>query len=91
MLELCTALHDKPVEGVRIGAVSNAGFETVGIADAIRGQRYRVQIAELVRGRRREAGGGDGRAAACRASSTRATRSTSRRWPRRTRTRAPSA
>jgi acyl-CoA synthetase (NDP forming) len=47
MLELCTALHDKPVNGVRIGAVSNAGFECVGIADAIRGQRYRVQIAEL--------------------------------------------
>jgi len=47
MLELCTALHDKPVRGVRIGAVSNAGFECVGIADAIRGQRYRVQMAEL--------------------------------------------
>jgi acyl-CoA synthetase (NDP forming) len=47
MLELCTALHDKPVRGVRIGAVSNAGFECVGIADAVRGQRYRVQMAEL--------------------------------------------
>jgi acyl-CoA synthetase (NDP forming) len=47
MLELCTALHDKPVHGVRIGAVSNAGFECVGIADAIRGQRYRVDIAPL--------------------------------------------
>jgi acyl-CoA synthetase (NDP forming) len=47
MLELCTALHGKKVGGVRIGAVSNAGFETVGIADAIRGQRYRVEIASL--------------------------------------------
>lgn len=47
MLELCTALGDKTVRGVRIGAVSNAGFECVGIADAIRGQRYRVQMAQL--------------------------------------------
>jgi acyl-CoA synthetase (NDP forming) len=47
MLELCTALHARPVRGVRIGAVSNAGFECVGVADAIRGQRYRVEMAEL--------------------------------------------
>ena len=47
MLELCTALHSKPVKGVRIGAVSNAGFECVGIADTIKGQRYRVKIADL--------------------------------------------
>jgi acyl-CoA synthetase (NDP forming) len=48
MLELCTALHGKRVRGVRVGAVSNAGFETVGIADAIQGQRYRVEIASLL-------------------------------------------
>jgi acyl-CoA synthetase (NDP forming) len=30
-----------------VGAVSNAGFETVGIADAIQGQRYRVEMARL--------------------------------------------
>jgi len=47
MLELCTALHDKKVTGVRIGVVSNAGFECVGMADAIRGQRYRVEMANL--------------------------------------------
>jgi indolepyruvate ferredoxin oxidoreductase beta subunit len=47
MLELCTALHDKPVHGVRVGAVSNAGFETVGMADAIQGQRYEVSMASL--------------------------------------------
>jgi acyl-CoA synthetase (NDP forming) len=47
MLELCTALHGKTVGGVRIGAVSNAGFETVGMADAIQGQRYRVAMASL--------------------------------------------
>jgi acyl-CoA synthetase (NDP forming) len=47
MLELCTALHAKRVRGVRVGIVSNAGFETVGMADAIKGQRYRVEIATL--------------------------------------------
>ncbi len=47
LLELCTALHAKSVGGVRIGAVSNAGFETVGIADGIHGEHYRVEIAEL--------------------------------------------
>lgn len=47
LLELCTALHDKEVGGVRVGVVSNAGFETVGMADAIQGQRYRVDMAEL--------------------------------------------
>jgi len=47
LLELCTALHDKQVSGVRLGVVSNAGFETVGMADAVLGQRYRVEIAKL--------------------------------------------
>lgn len=47
LMELCAGLHDKDVRGVRIGAVSNAGFETVGMADAIRGQRYRVEMASL--------------------------------------------
>jgi acyl-CoA synthetase (NDP forming) len=47
MLDLCTALRGKAVRGVRIGAVSNAGFECVGIADAVLGQRYRVQMAAL--------------------------------------------
>ncbi len=47
LLELATALHTKSVHGVRIGALSNAGFETVGMADAIRGQRYEIEMAEL--------------------------------------------
>jgi acyl-CoA synthetase (NDP forming) len=47
LMELATALHDKDVHGVRIGAVSNAGFETVGVADNIIGQRYRVEMARL--------------------------------------------
>jgi len=47
LLELATALHTKTVRGVRIGAMSNAGFETVGMADAIRGQRYEIEMAVL--------------------------------------------
>ncbi len=47
LLELAASLRTKTVSGVHIGAVSNAGFETVGMADAIRGDRYRVEIAEL--------------------------------------------
>jgi indolepyruvate ferredoxin oxidoreductase beta subunit len=47
LIELCTALHGKEVRGVRVGAVSNAGYETVGMADAIQGQRYRVEMASL--------------------------------------------
>ena len=47
LLELAVALHDKDVSGVRVAAVSNAGFETVGMADAIQGQRYRVDMAHL--------------------------------------------
>jgi indolepyruvate ferredoxin oxidoreductase beta subunit len=47
LLELGTALHGKKVGGVRLGVVSNAGFETVGMADAILGQRYKLEIAKL--------------------------------------------
>jgi acyl-CoA synthetase (NDP forming) len=47
LVELCTACHGKPVSGVRVGVVSNAGFETVGMADAIQGQRYEVEMATL--------------------------------------------
>ncbi|HET9234174.1 MAG TPA: CoA-binding protein, partial [Candidatus Eisenbacteria bacterium] len=47
LLELAVALHDKDVHGVRVAALSNAGFETVGMADAIQGQRYRVDMARL--------------------------------------------
>jgi len=47
LMELATALHGKDVKGVRIGAVSNAGFETVGVADNIIGQRYKVEMAKL--------------------------------------------
>lgn len=47
LLELATALHDKSARGVRIAAMSNAGFETVGMADSIAGTRYEVELAKL--------------------------------------------
>jgi acyl-CoA synthetase (NDP forming) len=56
LLELSVALHGKTVRGVRLGALSNAGFETVGMADAIQGQRYRVEIATLAEATRRRLG-----------------------------------
>jgi len=48
LLELTTALHHKVVRGVRLGAVSNAGFETVGMADSLRGDGHRIELAGLV-------------------------------------------
>ncbi|PKN54579.1 MAG: CoA-binding protein [Deltaproteobacteria bacterium HGW-Deltaproteobacteria-14] len=47
LLELTTALHHKVVRGVRLGAVSNAGFETVGMADSLRGDGHRIELAAL--------------------------------------------
>ncbi len=47
LMELGTALHGKEVQGRRIGVISNAGFETVGMADAILGTRYRLEIPAL--------------------------------------------
>ena len=47
LMELSTALHGKAVGGRRIGVISNAGFETVGMADAILGARYQVEIPPL--------------------------------------------
>jgi len=47
LMELATALHGKKVGGRRVGAISNAGYETVGMADAILGPRYHVEIPDL--------------------------------------------
>lgn len=47
LLELSAALHDRPVRGTRLGAISNAGFETVGMADRVRGPKYDVQLPAL--------------------------------------------
>jgi len=47
LMELGTALHHKTVRGRRIGAISNAGYESVGMADTVRGQRYLVEMPTL--------------------------------------------
>jgi acyl-CoA synthetase (NDP forming) len=47
LMELSTALHDKKARGRRIGVISNAGFETVGMADAIDGERYQLELPAL--------------------------------------------
>lgn len=52
MLELATALHDKRVRGSRVAGISNAGFETVGMADNIQGPRFAVQMPPLSDGTR---------------------------------------
>ena len=47
LMQLGTALHGKEVGGVRIGAMSNAGYETVGMADSVQGARYTVELPPL--------------------------------------------
>lgn len=47
LLELAVTLHETQVNGRRIGVVSNAGFETVGMADTIQGARYELTLAKL--------------------------------------------
>ncbi|UCE59139.1 MAG: indolepyruvate oxidoreductase subunit beta [Phycisphaerales bacterium] len=47
LVELATAFSDKEVTGRRIGAISNAGYETVGMADAVDGDRYQLEIPSL--------------------------------------------
>ena len=47
LLELATDLHHKDVDGKRIGAMSNAGYEAVGMADAVKGARYELEMPTL--------------------------------------------
>lgn len=47
VLELAAAFHHKAVHGRRVAVISNAGFEAVGMADAIQGPRYRLEMATL--------------------------------------------
>jgi indolepyruvate ferredoxin oxidoreductase beta subunit len=44
LLDIATSMHDKQVGGRRIAAMSNAGFETVGMADTLRGERYQIEL-----------------------------------------------
>jgi acyl-CoA synthetase (NDP forming) len=52
IIELATYLHPKRVAGKRIGAISNAGYEAVGMADTVRGARYQVEMPALSAGNR---------------------------------------
>ena len=47
LMELGTDLHVKRIHGTRIGAVSNAGYESVGMADTVKGVRYQVDVPAL--------------------------------------------
>jgi acyl-CoA synthetase (NDP forming) len=49
LLRLSCALHDKTVSGNRLAAVSNAGYESVGIADNILGEDYKLEMATFNR------------------------------------------
>ncbi len=47
LLRLACTLHDKNIFGHRLAAISNAGYEAVGIADNLLGEDYRLEIAVL--------------------------------------------
>ena len=47
VLEMATLYHDKGIGGRRLGIISNAGCEVVGMADAILGARYQLELAVL--------------------------------------------
>ncbi|MBU1565172.1 MAG: acetate--CoA ligase family protein [Proteobacteria bacterium] len=49
LLRLSSGLHNKKVSGNRLAAISNAGYEAVGIADNLLGEDYRLEIASLSR------------------------------------------
>jgi acetate---CoA ligase (ADP-forming) len=40
-------LHNKSISGNRLGAISGAGFEAVGMADAIESETFAMQMGEL--------------------------------------------
>lgn len=47
LLRLSSLLHDKTIGGNQLAAISNAGYEAVGIADNLLGDDYRLEIASL--------------------------------------------
>ncbi|SDP55874.1 acetate--CoA ligase family protein [Desulforhopalus singaporensis] len=49
LLRLSTSLGQKRIRGNRLAAISNAGYESVGIADNILGEDYRLQMAVFSR------------------------------------------
>lgn len=53
LLRLCTRFRGVSIEGNRVAAVSNAGFEAVGMADAIRVGRAEITLQPFVGDTRR--------------------------------------
>jgi len=47
MIMLSSAIGDRPVNGLKLAAISNAGFETVGIADNLAGPNRKLVFAEF--------------------------------------------
>lgn len=47
LLILSSLLHDRKIAGNRLAAISNAGYEAVGIADNLLGDDYQLEIASL--------------------------------------------
>jgi len=47
LLRLSCTLHNKTISGYRLAAISNAGYEAVGIADNILGDDYRLEMARF--------------------------------------------
>ncbi|MCA9253384.1 MAG: acetate--CoA ligase family protein [Phycisphaerales bacterium] len=47
LVQLATQLHGREFSGRRLGGISNAGYEVVGMADATVGSNYRVSFAAL--------------------------------------------
>ncbi len=47
LLRLSCAFHNKSIQGNRLAAISNAGYEAVGIADNLLGEDYRLEIARF--------------------------------------------
>ena len=50
LVELSTTLHGKTVRRLNLGVVTNAGFESVGMADAIAGPDYTLHVPALTTG-----------------------------------------
>lgn len=47
LVELSCTLHDKSIAGLNLGIVTNAGFESVGMADSISGPGYALSVPTL--------------------------------------------
>ncbi|MGD9732028.1 MAG: acetate--CoA ligase family protein [Desulfamplus sp.] len=47
LVKLSAALHNKKIRGSRLAAISNAGYESVGIADNILGEDFKLEMAKF--------------------------------------------